>query len=122
MINKRDFLKGGATATAIVASAGTATALAAVRPSLDGRAPLASWQAHVGQVFEIDGHAATLQAVQALPGRQPGEQFSLRFSGALPAHIGDAIHAVSRENGAGLSLYLARTPEGLRADFCRLQG
>ena len=120
MINKREFLKSGA--TAIVASAGTASTLAAVRPSLDGHAPLASWQAHVGQVFEVDGHAVRLQAVQAVAGRQPGEQFSLRFSGPLPAHVGDAIHALTRQNGPALSLYLARAPGGLRADFCRLQG
>lgn len=119
-MNKRDFLKGGA--TAIVASAGTAGTLAAVPPSLDARAPLASWQAHVGQAFDVDGHALTLQAATALPGPQPGEQFSLHFAGTLTAGLGDTLHAVSRHNGPALTLYLARTPAGLRADFCRLQG
>jgi hypothetical protein len=44
----------------------------------------------VGQPFEIDGHAVTLQAASALPSRQPGEQFSLRFAGELPVGVGDA--------------------------------
>lgn len=118
MINKRDFLKSGA--SAIVAGAGTATALAAVRPRVDERAPLASWRSHVGQAFEIAGHAVILQAATARPGRQPGEQFSLRFAGALPAGVGDALHTVSWESGPPFALYLSRTPGGLRADFCRL--
>jgi hypothetical protein len=120
VINKRDFLKSGG--AVVVASAGATAALAAVRPSLDERAGLASWQAHVGQRFEVDGHAVTLQAVRALKGRQPGEQFSLRFAGALPAGMGDAIHTLTQAGGAAQALYLARTPLGLRADFCRLQG
>ena len=122
MINKRDFLKGGA--TAIVAGAGTPAALASVRPSLGEQAGLASWQAHVGQRFEVDGHAVTLRAVTPRPGPQAGEQFSLSFAGELPAGLGDAPLALTPEGGAGpaLTLYLARTPQGLRADFCRLQG
>lgn len=120
MINKRDFLKSGG--AAIAAGAGTTASLAAVRPSLGARAGLASWQAHVGQHFEIDGHAVTLQSASALPGRQPGEQFSLRFVGALPPGMGDAIHALTHEGSGTQPLYLARTPQGLRADFCRLQG
>ncbi|KQW46371.1 MULTISPECIES: hypothetical protein [unclassified Roseateles] len=120
MINKRDFLKTGA--SAIVGSAGATAAVAAVRPRLDERAGLASWQAHVGQRFEVDGHAVILQAATALPGRQPGEQFSLRFSGELPAGLGDGLHTLTASGGAGQSLYLARAPQGLRADFCRLQG
>jgi hypothetical protein len=120
VINKREFLKGGG--AAIVATAGTTTALAAVRPSLGGPSGLASWQAHVGQRFDIDGHAVTLQAVSALPSGQPGEQFSLRFSGELPAGVGDALHTLTPADGASQSLYLARTPQGLRADFCRLHG
>ena len=120
MINKRDFLKSGG--AAIAASTGTATALAAVPPSLGSSAGLASWQAHVGRRFEVNGHAVTLQAVSALPGQQPGEQFSLRFAGDLPAGMGDAIHTLTRDGGAGQALYLARTAQGLRADFCRLQG
>jgi hypothetical protein len=120
VINKRDFLKGGA--TAIVASAGTTATLAAVRPSLGEGAGVASWQAHVGRRFEVEGHAVTLQAVSALPSRQPGEQFSLSFAGALPAGVGDGLHRLTQEGGESLTLYLARTPLGLRADFCRLQG
>jgi hypothetical protein len=120
MINKRDFMKGGA--TAIAASAGATATLAAVRPSLDGWAGLASWQAHVGRRFDIDGHAVTLQAASARPGVRKGEQFSLRFDGALPASLGDAIHTVTQPDGSTQALYLARTPQGLRADFCRLQG
>lgn len=119
MINKRDFLKSGG--AAVVAGAGATAALAAVRPSLDARAGLASWQAHVGQRFEIDGHAVTLRAASALKSRQPGEQFSLRFAGALPAGVGDAIHTLTQDGGDAQALYLARTPQGLRADFCRLQ-
>ncbi|KQY90599.1 MULTISPECIES: hypothetical protein [Roseateles] len=119
MINKREFLKGGS--AAIVAGAGTTTALAAVRPSLEARSGLASWQAHVGQRFEVDGHAVTLRAASALPSRQPGEQFSLLFSGELPAGVGDALHRLTAADGASQSLYLVRTPRGLRADFCRLQ-
>lgn len=119
MINKREFLKGGA--TAIVASAGTTATLATVRPSLDAAAGAASWRAHVGQHFEVDGHAVTLQAVSPVPSRQPGEQFSLSFAGALPAGIGDGMHQLTQESGDSLTLYLARTPQGLRADFCRLQ-
>lgn len=119
MINKRDFLKSGA--TAVVASAGASATLAAVRPSLDELAGLASWQSHVGQRFDVGGHAVTLQAASALPGCQPGEQFSLHFSGALPAGVGDGLHVLTSADGASQSLYLARTPRGLRADFCRLQ-
>jgi hypothetical protein len=118
MMNKRDFLKGGA--TAVVAGAGTTATLAAVRPSLGGATGLASWRAHVGQRFEVDGHAVTL--VSAEPAGPAGaEQFSLRFEGALPAGIGDGLHQVSGATAAPLALYLARTPQGLRADFCRLQ-
>lgn len=119
MINKRDFLRGGA--TAIVAGAGTTATLAAVRPSLGELAGAASWRAHVGQDFEVDGHAVTLRAVRLLPSRQPGEQFSLSFAGSLPAGIGDRLHRLTRDGGEALTLYLARTPLGLRADFCRLQ-
>ena len=120
MINKRDFLKSGS--AAIVASAGTTAALAAVRPSLSELAGTASWQAHVGQGFEVEGHAVTLQAVSPLASRQPGEQFSLNFAGSLPAGIGDGMHLLTRDGSEPVALYLARTPEGLRADFCRLQG
>jgi len=120
VINKRDFLKSGG--AAIAASAGTTASLAAVRPSLGAQAGLASWQAHVGQRFEVDGHAVTLQSASALTGQNSGEQFSLRFAGALPAGMGDAIHTLTREGSGTQALYLARTPQGLRADFCRLQG
>lgn len=120
MMNKRDFLKGGA--TAVVAGAGSAASLAAVRPSLDEASGLASWQAHVGQRFEVDGHAVTLQAVQRLASPQPVEQFSLHFSGALPPGLGDAVLSLTQDGAPAHTLYLARTPHGLRADFCRLQG
>lgn len=119
MINKRDFLKSGG--AAIAAGAGTTASLAAVRPSLGSRAGLASWQAHVGQCFEVEGHAVTLQSASALPSRQPGEQFSLRFAGTLPAGVGDGICTLTHEGSGAQALYLARTPQGLRADFCRLQ-
>lgn len=120
MLNKRNFLKSGA--TAIAAAAGTPAALATVRPSLADLAGQASWQAHLGQAFEVDGHAVTLQAVQPLASRQAGEQFSLAFSGALPPGLGDGLHTLSHAGAAPVRLYLARTPQGLRADFCRLQG
>lgn len=118
MMNKRDFLKSGATAMA--AGAGTTATLAAVRPSLGDATGLASWRAHVGQRFEVDGHAVTLASAEAT-GRPGAEQFSLRFEGSLPAGIGDGLHRLSAATGAAMTLYLARTPQGLRADFCRLQ-
>lgn len=120
MINKRDFLKTGG--VAIVTSAGSAAALAAVRPRLDASAGLASWAAHVGQQFEIDGHAVTFVAATPLPGQQAGEQFSLSFAGALPPEVGDAVHTLTQDGSPCVALHLARTPQGLRADFCRLQG
>ena len=120
MINKRDFLKTGG--AAMVTSASSTAALAGVRPRLDDRAGLASWQAHVGQPFEVDGHAVTLQAAHPVASRQAGEQFSLHFAGALPPGLGDSIHTVTQGDGVAVSLHLARTPQGLRADFCRLQG
>ncbi|MEO6280464.1 DUF6916 family protein [Roseateles sp.] len=120
MMNKRNFLKSGA--TAVVAAAGTTAALAAVRPSLGDLSGQASWQAHLGQAFEVDGHAVTLQAVQPLASHQPGEQFSLAFTGVLPPSLGDGLHTLSRAGTDAVQLYLARTPLGLRADFCRLQG
>lgn len=120
MINKRDFLKGGA--TAVVATAGSTAALAAVRPSLGERAGAASWRAHIGQRFEVDGHAVTLQAVEPVPSAQAGEQFSLSFAGALPPGVGDSLHRLTQGGSDFLALYLARTRDGLRADFCRLQG
>jgi hypothetical protein len=120
MINKRNLLKGGV--TAVVASAGSAAALATVRPSLAGPSGLASWQAHVGERFDVEGHGVTLQAVKPLPSRQAGEQFSLHFSGALPPGVGDALLSLTQAGAPAQALYLARTPRGLRADFCRLQG
>lgn len=120
MINKRDFLKSGG--AALVTGAGSTAALAAVRPSLGALAGAASWRAHLGQGFEVDGHAVTLQAVSPLASRQPGEQFSLSFAGLLPADIGDGLHQLTRDGSEPVALYLARTPQGLRADFCRLQG
>lgn len=123
MMNKRDFLKGGAgAAVAAAAAAGAPAALAAVRPSLGGPAGLASWQAHVGQRFQVNGHAVTLQAVRPITSRQPGEQFSLDFQGSLPQDIGDGLYLLGGQPGEPMALYLARTAQGLRADFCRLQG
>lgn len=120
MMNKRDFLKGGA--TAIAATAGTTSTLAATRPSLSEQAGLASWRAHVGEHFDVQGHAVVLKAVTRRPSHQPGEQFSLSFEGRLPADLGDQLLVLSAPSGEPVSLYLARTPLGLRADFCRLQG
>lgn len=119
-MNKRDFLKGGA--TAIVTSASSSAALAALRPRLDGNSALTNWQAHVGQQFEVDGHPVTLRAATARPTRQTGEQFSLRFVGPLPADLGDGLRALTLGGEPVTTLYLAATPQGLRADFCRLQG
>lgn len=120
MINKREFLKGGG--AALVAGAGTAHALAAMRPGVGSGSGAAGWQAHVGQRFDVDGHAVTLSGVSAPPGRPRGEQFSLHFSGDLPAGLGDGLHTLTPTDGVGQPLYLARTPRGLRADFCRLRG
>jgi len=120
MINKRDFLMTGG--AAIITGAGAKASIAAMRPYLDGQAGLASWQAHVGQTFEVNGHPVTLLAAQGVAGRPAGEQFSLHFTGALPPGLGDAIHTVTRQGGIAVDLHLARTPQGLRADFSRLQG
>jgi hypothetical protein len=124
VIHKRDFLKTGSTAVAAIAAnftgASATASVAAVRPSLDASAGLSSWQAHVGQRFEVDGHAVTLRRATALLGRQRGEQFSLHFAGALPVGLGNGIHTLTNESSGALHVYLARTPLGLRADFCRL--
>lgn len=121
MINKRAFLKGGATAL-VAASTGATAARAATRPSPGPLAGRAAWQAHIGQRFELDGHEVTLQAVASPLCEQAGEQFSLSFAGTLPAHLGDALHSLTQGGAAAQTIYLARTPLGLRADFCRLQG
>ncbi|MFG6489720.1 DUF6916 family protein [Roseateles sp. BYS78W] len=120
MMNKRDFLRGGA--AVVVASAGSAAAVAATRPSLSEHAGLASWQAHLGQPFEVDSHAVVLKTASARSGGRLDEQFSLSFEGRLPDGIGDGLHLLTTPSGASLPLYLARTQLGLRADFCRLQG
>lgn len=122
MINKREFLKSGATAIVASAGAGATATLAAVRPTLGESSGVAGWLAHVGQAFEVDGHAVTLQAVSILDGRQPGEQFSLSFAGPLPNSMNNGLHQLSLDSGESLCLYLVRTPLGLRADFSRLQG
>ena len=119
MMNKRDFLKSSG--AALAAGAGTGASLATVRPRLDAEAGLGRWQAHVGERFDVDGHAVTLRAARACPSRQPGEQFSLHFSGELPATLGDALRTLTHEDSGPLPMYLARTPLGLRADFCRLR-
>ena len=120
MMNKRNFLKGSA--TALLAGSGAPAALAAVPASLGQFAGQASWQAHLGQAFEVDGHAVMLHAVDQRASRQAGEQFSLTFAGALPPGLGDGLHTVSHAGSGAVQLYLARTPLGLRADFCRLKG
>ena len=120
MMNKRNFLKGGA--TALIASAGTPAVLVATRSGLDDVTSQAGWLVRLGQTFDVDGHAVMLQAVQPLPSQQPGEQFSLAFTGSLPAGVGDGLHLLKQAGTAPVQLYLARTPQGLRADFCRLTG
>ncbi|MFN3861714.1 MAG: DUF6916 family protein [Roseateles sp.] len=121
-INKRDFLKGGA--ATLVAGAGSTSALAAVPPSLDALSSLAGWQARLGQCFDVDGHPLTLSAITPVPGQAASQQFSLSFSfaGELPARLGDAMHRLTSAQGPAQTLYLARTSQGLRADFCRLIG
>lgn len=120
MMNKRQFLKGGASALAAAATA--PAALAATRPGLGNLAGQASWQAHLGAVFQVDGHALTLASVDVRPGSQPGEQFSVGLRGPLPAGLGDGLRMLTAPSGEPVLLYLARTPGGLRADFCRLRG
>lgn len=119
MLNKRNFLRGSAAALAGTATGG---ALAVAVPRLDARAGLAAWQAHVGRAFEVDGHRLTLQAIQPVTGSPAGEQFSLRFVGELPAGLGDGLHELTPVGGRPLPLYMARTPLGMRADFCQLRG
>jgi len=116
MMNKRHFLKGSA--AALAAGTGAATAVASTPRRLDAWAGAAIWAAHVGQRFEVDGHAVTLTAVDCRAG--PGEQFSLRFAGDVPASVGDSLHGLKSAAGTPLALYLARTAQGLRADICRL--
>ena len=118
MMNKRDFLRSSAAAA--LAGTGAAGALAAVKPRLGAQSGVASWQAHVGQVFEVDGHTLTLEAVKVLQSQQPGEQFNLCFCGELPSSFGDGLRTLAPREGEAQLLYLARTPQGLRADFCRL--
>lgn len=120
MINKREFLKTGAT-TIVAGSTATAT-LAAVRPSLDGQAGLASWRAHLGRQFEVDGRMVTLRAVQTMGNGQPGEQFSLAFDGESLDGLGNRLHTLQAPGCEPQLLYLASTPRGLRADFCRACG
>lgn len=120
MMNKRNFLKSGA--TAMLACGGTPVAMAAAPASLGDFAGAATWQAHVGQAFDLDGHVVTLQAVSQLPTEQPGEQFSLSFGGALPPGLGEGLHTLTQPGTGAIQLYLARTTHGLRADVCRLRG
>lgn len=120
MMNKRQFLKGGA--SALAAAAAAPAALAATRSGLGAVAGQASWQAHLGEIFHVDGHAVTLASVDTRPGSRPGEQFSVGFQGRLPDSLGDGLCLLSGPSGEPVVLYLARTPGGLRADFCRLQG
>ncbi|RZJ06663.1 MAG: hypothetical protein EOP39_18525 [Rubrivivax sp.] len=61
-------------------------------------------------------------AVHPHDSEQPGEQFSVSFEGALPESLSDDVRQLALESGETLTLYLARTPHGLRADFCRLRG
>jgi len=120
MINKRSFLKSGA--TAMLACGGTPVAMASVPASLSDFAGAATWLAHVGQVFDLDGHAVTLQAVSQHATGQAGEQFSLTFGGALPPDLGERLHTLTQPGAGAMQLYLTRTGHGLRADFCRLTG
>lgn len=121
MMNKREFLKGGV--AALVAGAGSTVAVAAARPGLHERSGPASWQAHVGQVFRVDGHPVALQAVTTAAGRPQGSgQFSVSFTGHLPAGLGDRMYTLMGDSGEPVQLYLARTSSGLRADFCRHAG
>ncbi|MCE4554143.1 DUF6916 family protein [Pelomonas cellulosilytica] len=119
MMNKRNFLKSSA--SVLAAAAGASTALAATRPSLGGLSGQASWQAHLGQAFAVEGHMVTLKSVDTQHGNQPGEQFSLGFEGLLPDDIRDGLHTLTGDTGEPVLLYLARTSSGLRADFCRYQ-
>lgn len=120
MMNKREFVKRSA--AALVAGAGSTVALAAARPSLHERSGPASWQAHVGRAFRVDGHPVSLQAVTSAASRPRTEQFSLSFTGRLPLGMGDRLHTLTGDSGEPVQLYLARTSTGLRADFCRSQG
>lgn len=120
MMNKRHFLKSSA--SALAAAAGAPAALAAGRPRLDSLAGQADWRAHLGEVFDVDGHALTLASVDTRSGSRPGEQFSVGFQGPLPDGLDDGLHRLKGPSGEPVELYLARTPGGLRADFCRLQG
>ncbi|MFG6460234.1 DUF6916 family protein [Roseateles sp. DXS20W] len=120
MMNKRLFLKS--TASALAAAAGAPAALAAARPGLGGMAGLADWQSHLGEVFDVDGHAVRLTSVDTHACGRPGEQFSVSFQGRLPDDLGDGLRRLTGGSGEPVVLYVARTAGGLRADFCRLRG
>jgi hypothetical protein len=69
----------------------------------------------------VNSHAVTRRTVRPPASRQPGEQFSLTFGGKLPSSLSDGLHTLRRAGSHSLQLYLVRTTQGLRADFCRLQ-
>lgn len=120
MMNKRHFLKSSA--TALAAAAGAPAALAAARARLGSLAGQADWQAHLGDVFDVDGHTVTLASVDTRSGSRLGEQFSVSFQGTLPDGLNDGLRRLQGPSGEPVVLYLARTPGGFRADFCRLRG
>lgn len=90
-MNKRDFVLGSVGAVASVASATagagqTAPAsrgLSRRRPDLVEQPGTASFQAYLGEVFELaDGRLLRLSEVALHPGCEHTQQFSLHFSAA----------------------------------------
>jgi hypothetical protein len=116
MITKRHFLLSSATAVA----AAPGVTLAAVPPRLDEHAGLATWQAFVGERFEIGGRAHTLCSAHARDAS--GLQFSLRFEPVEGAVADSGLLGLTHRSGAALDLYLSAHDSGLRADFCRSVG
>lgn len=119
MINKRHFLMGGA--SAVAAAPGLALdagqQLAETRPRLDAQAGLATWQAYLGQEFLLGEARVMLASADA---RDPqGLQFSLVFKpldGPMPAA---GLLLVRHPEAQSFPVFVAATPTGVRADFCR---
>jgi hypothetical protein len=122
MITKRHFLMGSATAVAASPSLALDAGkhLAATLPHLDAEAGLATWQAFVGQDFQIG--EATVKLAQATARDATGLQFSLYFEPVAVSRPAEGLLALKHPDAESFQLLLAGTRTGLRADFCRSSG